>query len=57
MLGLWLSEYNFNNHVASDIGIEENFIDPRNLTTQESLDTIASWTDKNLMKINEKKSN
>ena len=52
MLGLWLSEYNFKNHVASDIGIEEKFVDPRNLTTQESLDTIASSTDKNIMKIN-----
>ena len=23
MFGTWLSEYNFKNHVASDIGIEE----------------------------------
>jgi hypothetical protein len=30
MLGMWLSEYNFKQHVASDIGIDEMYVDPSN---------------------------
>ena len=57
MLGMWLSEYNFKQHVASDIGIDEKFVDPSNLKTQANLNTIADWTNQNQMKLNETKSN
>ena len=57
MLGSWLSEYNFKNHVASDIGIDEKFVSASNLQTQETLKTIANWTEQNLMQLNGQKSN
>ena len=55
MLGMWLSDYNFKQHVASDIGIDEKYVATSNLKTQEDLNTIADWTDQNLMKMNEEK--
>ena len=57
MLGSWLSEYNFKNHVASDIGIDEKFVSASNLQTQDTLNNIANWTDQNLMQLNGQKSN
>ena len=54
MAGL-LTEYNFKQHVASDIGIDEHYIPATSLKTQENLDNIAQWTDLNKMKINEDK--
>ena len=50
-----VSEYNFKQQVASDIGIEELYVDSDNLKTQEHLNKIADWTDKNKMKLNENK--
>lgn len=52
-----LSEYNFRNHVASDIGVNQKFLSPSNIQSQEYLDGVEEWTDKNLMKLNPKKSN
>ena len=52
-----LSEYKFTDHVASDIGIGHDFLDPDTLRTQMNLDWIADWTKNNLMKLNEKKTN
>ena len=57
MLTSLLSEYNFKHHVASDVGIDELYVDPQNLTTQSTLNKIASWTEKNKMKLNEEKTN
>ena len=57
MFGSWLSEYNFKNHVASDIGIEEKYVSATNLQTQDTINSIAEWTDTNLMKLNTHKSN
>ena len=56
MAGL-LTEYNFKAHVASDIGIDEQFIPATSLETQNNLNYIAQWTENNKMKINENKSN
>ena len=50
-----VSEYNFKQQVASDIGIEELFVDPDNTKTQDHLNRIAEWTDQNKMKLNENK--
>ena len=57
VLGDILTEYNFKNHVASDVGIGQQFLDPESFGMQEKLNTIATWTDENLMKLNEEKSN
>ena len=56
MLASLLSEYNFKQHVASDIGIDELYVPACNLKTQDNLDDISSWTSDNLMKLNEEKS-
>ena len=51
-----LCEYNFRLHVASDIAIDSYFLPPHSFKTQEYLDNISSWTEKNLMALNEGKS-
>ena len=52
-----VSDYDFTSHVANDIGIDEKFVDSKNLETQSYLDQIADWTIKNKMKLNEEKTN
>ena len=55
LFGGLLSEYDFTEHVASDIGIDENYIETSAFCTQSNLDKIADWTEKNCMKLNEDK--
>ena len=47
-----LVEYNFQEHVASDIGLDQKFLPASNYSTQDSLNYISNWTDENLMKLN-----
>ena len=56
MAGL-VRQYNFFEHVASDVGIDQVFLPPETFETQEQLNNISEWTNKNLMKLNETKSN
>ena len=56
MLGNMLTEYNFKQQVASDVGIDEMFVPASSLKTQDNLNSIAAWTNQNLMKLNEQKS-
>ena len=56
MSGL-LTDYNFHEHVASDIGIDEQFLPPDSYNTQDSLNFISNWTTENLMQLNEAKCN
>ena len=56
MLGEVLVEYDFKQHVASDIGIDQQIVDPQKCKTPEYLNTVATWTKTNLMKLNEAKS-
>ena len=51
-----LCEYNFRLHVASDIGIDSYFLPPNSNEMQQHLDKICTWTQENLMVLNEKKS-
>ena len=51
-----LTDYNFKQHIASDIGIDEHYVPADSLTTQANLDQIAAWTEENQMKLNEDKS-
>jgi hypothetical protein len=57
MIGDILTEYNFMEHVASDVGIGQKFLSPQEFETQTNINSIASWTDKNLMRLNEDKTN
>ena len=52
-----LQDYNFNEHVASDIGTDEKYLPPESFPTQDTLNSVSDWTQKNLMLMNEKKSN
>ena len=52
-----LTEYNFHEHVASDIGIDQKYLPAASYPTQDTLNYIANWTDDNLMKLNVAKSN
>ena len=53
---LGLSSYNFKEHVASDIGIDQKYLPSSNIKSQRYLDSIEDWTKNNLMKLNVKKS-
>ena len=55
MLGDLLTEYTFLEHVASDVGIDQQFLPTHG--TQINLDKIAMWTENNLMKLKESKTN
>ena len=57
LLGGLLTDYNFKQHVASDIGIDELYVLASSLTTQQNIETISNWTTDNMMKLNEQKSN
>ena len=52
-----LVDYNVRQHVASDIGTNMKFLPPEKYPMQGHLDYISSWTDRNLMKLNEAKCN
>ena len=52
-----LEDYDFIQHVPSDIGIEDKYLPAWKFETQEHLNHIARWTDDNLMKLNEAKCN
>ena len=56
-IGGILTDYNFQQHVASDIGIYEKLLTPEHLKTQQNLNQVADWTERNLMKLNEAKTN
>ena len=45
-------EYDFKSHVASDVGIDQKFLSADKFETQQCLNTISSWTDDNLMRLN-----
>ena len=47
-----LIEFYCHQSVPSDIGIDQQFLPPECCSTQDNLDEIAAWTDRNLMQIN-----
>ena len=52
-----LTEYNFHQHVASDIGTDQKYLPATSYSTQESLNYISNWTTDNMMKLNIAKCN
>ena len=55
LVTIGLSSYNFHNHVASDVGVDQYFINPANLKSQSYLEQIAIWTENKKMLLNEEK--
>ena len=51
-----LCSYNFRNHVASDIGINQKYLPSNHISSQDNLNQIEAWTDRNKMKLNVEKS-
>ena len=52
-----LVEYNFKQHVASDVGVDQLYLPASSYETQKHLDYISKWTSENLMKLNINKCN
>ena len=48
-----VTEYNFHEHVASDVGTNQLYLSSNTYTMQDKLKYISNWTDKNLMKLKE----
>ena len=55
LITVGLSSYNFRNHVASDIPVHGQYVDSKNLKTQEYITTLDTWSEDHKMKLNEKK--
>ena len=50
-------DYNVYQHVPSDIGIDYQYLPPESYPTRNTLNTVANWTQQNLMQMNEAKCN
>ena len=57
MIGAILTQYNFYEHVASDIGIDQSYLPLEGSISQQNLTKISGWTSNNLMKLNRDKTN
>ena len=47
-----LTDYNFQQHVASDVGIDDRFLPSTTFGSQDTLNFISNWTRENQMKLN-----
>ena len=56
LITVGLSSYNFKNHVASDVGIDQLYLPSERVEPQSNMDRISQWTRENQMKLNESKS-
>ena len=56
LISVGMSCYNFRQHVASDIGTNQQYIPSGNIQSQQYMDNISGWTDSKQMVLNEKKS-
>ena len=52
LVNIGLSTYNFHLHVASDVGTNQYFVNPKHLKSQYYLDGISDWTNQNKMQLN-----
>ena len=55
LITVGLTSYNFHNHVASDIGINNSYIPSQNLNSQKYINNIESWTEAKKIKLNQDK--
>ena len=52
-----LVDYNFHQHVASDVAVDQQYLPTASNNSQHNLDFISNGTKENLMKLNQTKSN
>ena len=55
LLSTGLASYNFKQHVASDIGINQKYLSNEYILTQNYANNISKWTEENKMKLNVQK--
>ena len=55
LITVGLSSYNFHQHVASDIGVDQSYLSSEHILTQSHADNILQWTNENRMRLNDKK--
>lgn len=55
LIACGLTSYNFRNHVASDIGIEQKYLPAENILSQDYLNSVQKWTSERKMKLNKEK--
>ena len=55
LITMGLSSYNFRQHVASDIGINQLYLPSENIQSQSFMNNISEWTANNRMQLNESK--
>ena len=56
LITVGIASYNFKQHVASDIGIDQLYIPSENIKSQSYMNNISEWTVRNKMQLNESKS-
>ena len=56
LISIGLASYNFKQHVASDIGIDQKYLINKKTKSQQYMNEICKWTDSQKMKLNEEKS-
>ena len=56
LISVGISRYNFRQHVASDIGVNQQFIPSDKIKSQDYMDKISEWTDSKKTKLNVDKS-
>ena len=55
LITVGVASYNFKNHMASDIGIDQLYIPSEKIKSQSYMDNISGWTVDKKMKLNEDK--
>ena len=56
LISIGIANYNFKAHVASDIGIDNKYLPPENIMSQQYIHNIEQWTHNKQMKLNVEKS-
>ena len=56
LVAVGLSSYNFTQHVASDIGVDQLYLPGQNVLSQSYMDRICGWTESKKMLLNKEKS-
>ena len=47
LISVGLASYNFKQHVASDIGVDQSYLNTENILSQSYMDKITKWTMEN----------
>ena len=55
LITIGMSSYNFRKHVASDIPVHGQYVDPKNLIKQKYISTLDTWSNNHRIKPNKKK--